>query len=94
MRKRVSAMKAATTGGIIALSIAFLSIVIGRINGWRQSLDPQSSFVRGGEHILEVDGILTGYGWLMLAQTTAVFVALGAIVALFVWFAIGEPDQT
>ena len=94
MRKRVSALKAAITGGTVALSIAFLSIVVGRINGWKQSLDPQSSFVRGGKHVLEVDGILTGYGWLVVAQTSAIFVVLGVIVALFVWFAIGEPDPT
>ncbi len=92
MRKRVSALKAATTGGIVALSIAFLSIVVGCVNGWRQSLDPQSSFVRDGKHVLEVDGILAGYGWLMLAQTTAIFMTLGVIIALFVWFVIGEPD--
>ncbi|RYG89038.1 hypothetical protein EU803_18450 [Loktanella sp. IMCC34160] len=92
MRKRVTALKAATTGGIVAFTIALLSIVVGRINGWRQSLDLQSSFVRGGKHIMEVDGVLTAYGWLMLAQTTAVFVTLGVIVAMFVWYTIGEPD--
>ena len=85
-------IKAVSLGSAIALIIAGASIIIGRFLGWRQSLNPDTNALHGGEHVLEIDGILTVFGWLMLAQSTALFTGLGATVALFVWWLVGEPS--
>ncbi|MDC0656551.1 hypothetical protein N6L27_00895 [Leisingera sp. SS27] len=93
MRKEISCFRAAFWGGAIALFMALVSIVAGRFRGWMKSLDPNySSQLGGGDYVREIDGILTAYGWLMLAKSTAVFVALGVIVALAVRCWIGKPD--
>lgn len=92
MRKKNSWIKAVSLGSAIALIIAGASIIIGRFLGWRQSLNPDTNALHGGEHVLEIDGILTVFGWLMLAQSTALFTGLGATVALFVWWLVGEPS--
>ncbi|MEP2716141.1 hypothetical protein [Pseudophaeobacter sp.] len=95
MRKNISWFQAAVWGGAITCLIALASIAIGRFRGWRQSLDP-SSFSRlgGGDKVREIDGILTPYGWLNLAQNTAIFVAIGIVISLVVRFAIGPGDRT
>lgn len=92
MRHEITLVRAAFWGGGIALLISLLSIVIGRYRGWRQSLDPSlDTNFSGGTHLVEVDGFLTAYGWLMVAQSTAVFTVLGAFVAVLVWSFIGDP---
>lgn len=78
MRKPVSAPKAAATGAGIALVLSLLYIAARVVD----------RIVSNGPN-----GIFTGAGWLLLAQLTAVFMGFGAIVALFVWFVISEPDQ-
>ncbi len=78
MRKPISAPKAAATGSGIALVLALLYIPA-RVVDRIVANDP--------------NGFFTGAGWLLLAQITAVFMGFGAVVALFVWFVIGEPDQ-
>jgi len=92
MRREITWVRAAFWGGGIALLISLLSIVIGRYRGWRQSLDPSlDTNFSGGTHLVEVDGFLTAYGWLMVAQSTAVFTVLGTFVAVLVWSFIGDP---
>ena len=78
MRKPISAPKAAATGSGIALALALLYIA-GLFVDWIISNDRNVFF--------------TGSDWLFLAQFTAIFMGFGAVVALFVWFVIGEPDH-
>lgn len=72
----------------------FLIFVIGRYYGWRESLDPNYYSAVGDKQILEVDGILTFPSWLLTAQSTAVFVGIGVLVALFVWLLVDEPKPS
>lgn len=94
MRKPVSWVSASLFGGIVSFVIAAVGILLGRINGYRISKDPNfSSRIGGGEFTQSVDGILTPYGWLILAQNTAIFVIWGIIVALIVRAVIGPGKQ-
>ena len=78
MRKPISAPKAAATGAGIALVLSLIYIAARVVD----------RIVSNGPN-----GFFTGASWLLLAQITAAFMGFGAIVALFVWFVIGEPDQ-
>jgi hypothetical protein len=90
MRRPVGWLRAAIAGASVAAVMAAVSILIGRLNGLRTSYDPTFDFRLGyGEYLREVDGILTPYGWLLLARNTAVFIALGAVVGLLVRVVIG-----
>jgi hypothetical protein len=89
MRRPVGLAKAALGGAGIAAIIAAISILFGRLNGHRISQDPTFNF----RTAREIDGILTPYGWKMLAFETAFFVAAGAAVALLVRRIIG-PGRT
>jgi hypothetical protein len=94
MRQRVGWLRAALGGAVVATALAAISIVIGRLNGLRISYDPTFHFqLGGGDYVREVDGILTQYGWLLLARNTAVFVALGAVVGLIVRAFIGPGKK-
>ncbi|WP_260081423.1 hypothetical protein [Phaeobacter inhibens] len=94
MRKNISWFQAAIWGGAITFLIALASIAIGRFRGWIQSVDPSSfSQLGGGDTVREIDGILTSYGWLNLAQNTATFVAIGMVISLVVRFAIGPGGR-
>lgn len=90
MRKNISWFQAIFWGGAITFLIALAIIAISRFRGWLQSVDPNSfSQLGGGNKIREIDGILTLYGWQVVAQNTAMFVAAGIAIALIVRFAIG-----
>ena len=99
MLRPIGWLRAATGGAMIASAIAIISILIGRLNGYRISRDPTFHFQSGGgDYVREVDGILTPYGWLLLSQNTAIFVALGVVVGLVVRVVIGpgksvEPQR-
>lgn len=94
MRREISCVRAAFWGGGIALLISLLSIVIGFYLGWGQSLDPSlDTNFSGGTYLVEGDGFLTAYDWLMVLLSTAVFTVLGAFVAVVVWAFIGDPDS-
>ncbi len=86
MRKKITWIGAAVWGGLVTFLIALVSIAIGRLYGLMGSASFQ---LGGGDKIREVDGILTAYGWLMLGQRTAVFVAVGVMIALLVRAVIG-----
>lgn len=90
MRRPVTWLGAAIWGGTIAMIIAVVSIAIGRHQGWRQSQNPNfNSQIGGGDFVSSVDGILTPYGWWVLAQSTTVFVLAGVAIALIVRGVIG-----
>ncbi len=90
MARPVGWLRAALGGASVATVLAVISIVIGRLNGLRICYDPSYNFtLGGGDFVREVDGILTSYGWLLLARNTAFFIALGACVGLLVRVAIG-----
>jgi hypothetical protein len=77
-------------GAKIAAVIAAISIAMGRFRGWMQSLDPsRHSRLGGGDFVVEVDGILTPYGWYLLALRTMLFIGLGAMIGLFIRLVIG-----
>lgn len=90
LQRPVTWLSAATGGATVAAILAAISIVIGRLNGLRISYDPSFDFqLGGGDFVREVDGILTPYGWLLLARNTAFFIVIGAIVGLLVRAIIG-----
>lgn len=64
--------------------------MIGRFLGWMESIDDAGgSQIGGGDFVRSVDGILTPYGWLIVAQNTAIFIAIGASIGLIVRAAVG-----
>lgn len=86
MRKNISWFQAMLWGGVITFFIALASIVIGRLRGLATM---QPSQLGGGDKVRVIDGILTSYGWQVVAQNTAMFVAAGIVIALIVRFSIG-----
>lgn len=92
MRKEIGWLSAASWGAFLASIMALVSIAIGRYIGWQQSDNPNFSGRVGGDgYIREIDGILTPYGWLVLAQNTLIFIVAGALIAILVKWLIGEP---
>jgi hypothetical protein len=90
MTRSVSWHSAALGGAIISAGMVVLSVIVGRIRGYRQSIDPTSSSqLGGGDFIREVDGILTAYGWMKLGEQGVMFVFLGIAIALIVRAVVG-----
>lgn len=95
MRRPVSWLRAAIWGGIIAMIFAAISIAIGRYQGWRQFQDPNfRSQIGSGDFVRSIDGILTPYGWWVVAQNTALFVLAGVVIALIVRGVIGAGQRS
>lgn len=95
MRRPISWLRAATWGATISALMAFIYILASRLNGWRQSLNPNSwSQIGGGDKIRSIDGILTPYGWQALAQSAAIFILFGVVVAVIIRALIGRGNQT
>lgn len=86
MRKNISWFQAVLWGAVITFLIALASIVIGRLHGLA-TLQP--SQLGGGDKVRVIDGMLTLYGWQVVAQNTAMFVAAGIVIAAVLRFAIG-----
>jgi hypothetical protein len=94
MRHPINWVKAAAVGALIATIIAAISIVLDRLNGLRAYNDPTFHFqLGGGDYVREVDGILTPYGWLLVAQNTAIFIGLGAAIGLVVRATLGPGNR-
>lgn len=90
MKRRVSWISAGVWGGAIAAFIAAISIAVDRYLGWRISQNPNfQSQIGGGDFVRSVNGILTPYGWWVLAQNTLQFVLAGIAIALIVRWRIG-----
>ena len=95
MRQPVSWLRAATAGASVAAVAALLSIVIDRVNGYQISKDPHRYHqIGGGEYARSIDGVLTPYGWFLVAQDAVIFILLGALIGLFVRYVIGPGQQT
>ena len=94
MRSPVGWGRAAAGGALVAAIFAAVVIALTRLKGLVDSLVPNfRSQLGGGDFVIEVNGILTPYGWLLLAQITAVFVALGAFIGLLVRVVIGPGNR-
>ncbi|WP_300039546.1 hypothetical protein [uncultured Roseobacter sp.] len=92
MQREISWISAACWGAAIAAILATLSIAIGRYSGWRQSNNPNfNSTIGGGDNVISIDGILTPYGWQVLAQDTLLFIFVGAVIAITVKWLVGKP---
>jgi hypothetical protein len=92
-RHPIGRRRAALWGAVLSRAIAAADAATGRLLGWLQSMDPKSSGqLGGGKLIASLDGILTPYGWRMLAQDAAVFILVGVAIALIVR-AIIEPER-
>ncbi|MEL7300444.1 MAG: hypothetical protein AAFM92_08695 [Pseudomonadota bacterium] len=92
MARPVGRGRAALTGGACAATFAAISILLGRLNGLRISRDDSfHSQIGGGDYVRSVDGILTAYGWLVVAQNSAIFIAIGVAVGLTVHALVGQP---
>lgn len=92
MQREISWTSAACWGAAIASILATLSIAIGRYTGWRQTNNPNfNSRVGRDGYVRSLDGILTPYGWQVLAQNTLLFVVAGAFIAIAVKWLVGEP---
>lgn len=90
MRKNFTWIRTVYCGCGIAFLVALTGITIERFRGWMRSIDPTTySQLGGGDKTREIDGILTSYGWLVLAQNTVIFVAGGIAISLVVRLAIG-----
>jgi|GEM_PF-5896962 len=93
-QRSVTWFSAALGGAKAAAIIAAISIVIGRSLGYLQSLDDGSySRIGGGENTIEMDGILTAYGWQLLAIRTVYFIVFGAAVGLLIRLVIGPGKE-
>lgn len=92
MQKEISWTSATCRGAVIASILATLSIAMGQLSGYRQSINPNvNSRVGGDGYIRSIDGVLTPYGWQVLAQNTLLFIAAGALIAVAVKWLVGEP---
>lgn len=92
MKKEISWISAASWGASIASVLATLSIAIGHYSGYRQSIDANfNSRVGGDGYVRSIDGIMTPYGWQVLAQNTLIFIATGALIAVVVKWLVGKP---
>jgi hypothetical protein len=93
MRRQVGWLLAASGGGLISAIIAVISIVIGQLNGLRAYNDPNFDFnIGAGANLSESDGILTLYGWKLLAQDTMIFILMGSAIGVIIRTVIGPGD--
>ena len=94
MRRPLSWLSSAWAGAGIAAILAAISIVIGRLHGYSIYKDPNRlSQLGGGDYVQSIDGILTPYGWLIVAQNSAIFILVGAGVGLALRFMIGPGKK-
>ena len=90
MRRSITCPAAAAWGAALSTLIAGVGIAIGLYRGWRISKDPDRYVqIGGGAFVREIDGILTPYGWWVLAQNAALFISMGTAVALVVRALVG-----
>jgi len=92
MQREIGWVSAACWGAAIAAVLAALSIAVGRYSGWRQSNNPNTTSIIGGDgYVRSINGILTPYGWQVLGQNTLIFIAAGAVIAVSVKWLVGKP---
>lgn len=90
MERPIGLARAAIWGASVSAGIACLSIALGRFRGWLMSMDDtRFAQIGGGEYIRSIDGILTPYGWQVLAQNTLSFIAWCTLGAVLIRLVIG-----
>lgn len=95
MRKNVSFIRASKWGAGIGICLVALSILIGRYLGWRFSINLNlDSRVGPDGAIRSIDGMLTPYGWWVLAQNSICFILICLLVSLVVRLRIGPGNST
>ncbi len=93
-QKPIGYLRAAKWGIGIGCGLVGVSILLGRLFGWLQSIGPDFNATRGGiESERSVDGILTPYGWRILTQDSALFILACALIALLVRWQIGPGTK-
>lgn len=93
MRRPVTWRGGAGWGAVNSGAMAAVAVAFGRLRGWLQSRNPTSwSQIGGGEFVQSIDGVLTPYGWQVLARDTGLFILLGVAIALILRALIG-PGQ-
>lgn len=89
MRRPVTWASAGFWGFVVSAAIASASVGVGRSVSLFISMSGSYSLIGGGDKTIQVNGILTDYGWLALGQRTILFVLAGVVIALFVRAVIG-----
>lgn len=90
MQRPIGYLKAALWGAGLSAGIAFVNVVLGRMNGLMIWLDDSRfSQIGGGDYIRSIDGILTPYGWQFLAFNNITFIAWCTLGALFIRLTVG-----
>ena len=90
MRRPMRFARAAFWCSLVSGVIVLVSVAIGRFRGWAQSLNPNfNSQLGGGDKIREIDGILTPYGWLVLAKLSLFFMLACVVGAVLIRLLIG-----
>ena len=92
MQREISWISAACWGAAIASTLAIIGIALRHYAGWHQSNNPSFNSQVGGEgYVRSIDGILTPYGWQVLAQNTLLFITAGVLIAIVVKWIVGRP---
>jgi hypothetical protein len=79
-------------GALAALCMSLIATLFLVLMGYRQSIDPgdySTSTVWG--RVVEVDGIMTGFGWFVEFCRTVVFALIGAISGTIARLIVGPP---
>lgn len=94
MARKISYLRASIWGAGIGSVLTLISIGFGRVLGLMKSLNPNySSQIGGGNSISQIDGVLTPYGWWLLAQRSGWFIAACIIVALIIRSLVGPGSH-
>lgn len=89
MRKPIAFWDAALGGAKVAAIIVVLAVLV----FWLIGLSANGK-VGDGDYTQFENGLITPYGWLLLAQGAAKFILFGAIVGLIVRLVIGPGHKT
>ena len=92
MRTEIGIVGAALWGALIALFMSAAGFLFGRLFDWILSSNPGfTSQAGGGENVIKVNGVLTAYGWQVVATNFAIFVAMGAVIGILTRWLVGPP---
>ncbi len=95
MRRPITWLAAASWGAVIAGLLAALGIAFSRYVRWQQQQNAVSQDrISGGDSVRSIEGILTSYGWWVLAQGAAFFILAGVLIALILRAVIGPGRRS
>ncbi|WP_037308290.1 hypothetical protein [Ruegeria halocynthiae] len=90
MRRKTSYVRAAYWGAGIGFSLVAVWVAFSRYRGWRKSQESKTKSSYGdGKDTIEVNGLLTDYGWWLLVQNSFQFILICTLAALIVRLIIG-----